>query len=267
MPILDLRACTRTQVLVVGLACAAAGCSSSGQLRDLKQQLDQVQGELSQLREESPKRAQVEELAASSAEETTRILGAQTGLALKVDEIEQRVEEVLASLRDNSRALVDLTERTAAVQTHLDTVTASLEQLLNVRKPTPPAVAETDPDQLYRVAYDHFLKGEYEEALTRFQRFVESFVNNEQADDAQYWIGECHYSQHHYPEAITAFDLTARRYPNSDRLASALLRKGFAFLQLGDTKAGRDVLETVASTFPNSDEAVLAKNQLATLGS
>jgi len=86
------------------------------------------------------------------------------------------------------------------------------------------------------------------------------------ADNAAYWIGECYYRQQRYADAIREFDSVVEQYPNSDKVASAVLRKGYAHLQLGEQSKGVVQLQNVIRRYPKSDEANLARQQLKSLG-
>ena len=56
------------------------------------------------------------------------------------------------------------------------------------------------------------------------------------------------------------------RYPRSDKMASALLKKGYAHLELGERSAGVVQLQHVLRQFPTSDEAHLARQRLREIG-
>ena len=94
---------------------------------------------------------------------------------------------------------------------------------------------------------------------------MEAFPDSELADNARYWIGECNFSQGNYQQAIREFDRILAEYPRSDKLASALLKKGYAYLQMGRIQEGRTQLRSVISTYAGSDEAVLAQQRLDSL--
>ena len=83
------------------------------------------------------------------------------------------------------------------------------------------------------------MRGNYDLAVLGFRQYLESFPDTELADNASYWIGESYYSQGKYQQAIREFDGILRRYPRSDKLASGLLKKGYAYLGARPAGAGR----------------------------
>ena len=121
------------------------------------------------------------------------------------------------------------------------------------------------PEELYQAAYDDYQQGAYGSALRAFRQYVEDNPDTTLADNALYWIGECHYSQGEYRRAIEEFSQVETLYPASERMASVLLRKGSAHLQLGESSEAMQLLSDVINRFPRSDEALLARQQLAGL--
>ncbi len=103
-------------------------------------------------------------------------------------------------------------------------------------------------------------------ALRGFQQYLESFPSTTLAANATYWIGECYYRQRRYRQAIEQYDAVLNRYPRSDKTASALLKKGYAHLELGERSQGVVQLQHVLRQFPTSDEANLARQRLREIG-
>ena len=86
------------------------------------------------------------------------------------------------------------------------------------------------------------------------------------ADNALYWIGECYYSKKQFKEAIDAFTQLLNTYKTSDKAAAALLKKGLAYLELGDRSQAVINLQYVLYEHPGTKEAELARSRLAALG-
>ncbi|HJX29837.1 MAG TPA: tol-pal system protein YbgF, partial [Thermoanaerobaculia bacterium] len=123
-----------------------------------------------------------------------------------------------------------------------------------------------DPQSLYNSAYNDYLRGQYDLALRGFQEYLNNFQGTDLADNATYWIGECYYRQRRYKQAVDQFDGVLSRYPRSDKSASALLKKGYALIELGDRSQGVTQLRQVLRQYPTSDEANLARQRLRELG-
>jgi tol-pal system protein YbgF len=108
---------------------------------------------------------------------------------------------------------------------------------------------------------------DYKVALARFKEFVKRNPDSEFADNAQYWVGECYYALKEYDQSILEFDAVRRKYPNGDKVAAALLKQGFAFLELGDKVDARLILQELIERYPLTAEAAKAKERLKALRS
>ena len=56
------------------------------------------------------------------------------------------------------------------------------------------------------------------------------------------------------------------RYPKGDKVPSALLKKGYSYLELGERSQGVVQLQHVIRQYPTSDEANLARQRLREIG-
>jgi TolA-binding protein len=67
--------------------------------------------------------------------------------------------------------------------------------------------------------------------------------------------------------AIVEFDEVRRKYPQSERVAASLLGQGVAFAELGEKLNARLVLQELVEKYPQSPEAVTARQRLKALES
>jgi tol-pal system protein YbgF len=124
---------------------------------------------------------------------------------------------------------------------------------------------ELQPEQreLYDAAYIDFARGEYGLALSGFKAYLERFPSSSLADNAVYWMGECYAADQRWDEAIAQYRLLRERYPEGDKLKSALLKEGMTLLETGRQSEGEAVLRELLQSFPRSEEARVAREQLA----
>jgi tol-pal system protein YbgF len=123
-------------------------------------------------------------------------------------------------------------------------------------------ISESDTKRLYDQAYKDLTRGNYSLALLGFREYLRRSPASDLADNAQYWTGECYYAQRDYDPAIQEFLRVQKDYPQGDKVPAALLKTGFSFLQLEDRASARRYLNQVVEQFPNSEEAVSARNKL-----
>jgi len=132
--------------------------------------------------------------------------------------------------------------------------------------PVSSVASRIDYQSLYYSAYNDYLKGNYDLAAREFQEYLANSPASDLADNAHYWIGEIYYRQKKHRAAIEKLDALLEQYPRSDKVASALLKKGYAHLELGERPQGVVQLRLLIRQYPVSDEASHARARLRELG-
>ena len=121
-------------------------------------------------------------------------------------------------------------------------------------------------DTLYQNALRDFTTGKYDLARQEFGDYVLHFPSTDLASNAQFYLGEISYAQADYKDAIAQYNLVLANYPQSYKLAAALLKKGFAELEMGMKATGMKDLREVERRFPGADEARRAQAKLKEIG-
>lgn len=242
-------------------------CASSTHFEDLKNQLSAVELQLLQLQKLSPAKTDLEALEASLDEKIQGLVKAQADLGVDLQALVTKIENLESKLEDTNFRLAQLAQQIAATNQELQEV-RNVAKLAQTRTPPPPQLSPdlADPQTLYDTAYADYGRGSYDLAILGFRQYLETFPDTELADNATYWIGECYYRQSKFQEAISQFDEVLTRYERSDRVPSALLKKGYAYLELGQRAQGVVQLQSVICEYAGTDEARLARQRLQELG-
>ncbi len=125
---------------------------------------------------------------------------------------------------------------------------------------------QSESSALYSAAYTDYLGADYSLAISGFQEYLRLYPNSEQADNAQYWIGESYYSQDDYQGARSAFLEIPRRFPNAETLPDALFKAAQCLVELGATDEGVDEFMRLINSHPLSGATRIACLQLERLG-
>jgi len=131
-------------------------------------------------------------------------------------------------------------------------------------KPAPPPPTSS-PQEAYSMAYNDYLKGNYDLAIESFKLYRAQFPGSPLADNALYWIGECRYSQRKFEEAVDAFDELILTYPQGDKAAAAYLKKGLSFVELGKKPEALAALKILVATYPLEEESKIAQEKIREL--
>jgi len=149
---------------------------------------------------------------------------------------------------------------------------------------TPPAPAQQSAgsataEETYQAAYLDFSRGRYPLAINGFRDFLRRFPDSSLADTAQYGIGESYYSlasaataegqsdkaSRALEQAVQEFRKVTAIYPRGAKVPTALYKEALALAELKQTALAQARLQYLLDHFPQSEEASLAKERLATL--
>jgi len=119
-----------------------------------------------------------------------------------------------------------------------------------------------DPSSIYYAAYSDYIKENFDLAIEGFRQFIRSFPESGLADNSLYWIGECYYAKKKYQDAINTFNELLNKYKDGDKAPAAILKKGYALLEMGRQSEGIAILKELISRFPLSEESSLAQQKI-----
>ena len=179
------------------------------------------------------------------------------GRVKQLDESIDKATKVLARSSADIGAQVDqITQDLAALNGQLQTLTRQVEQLRadmaqkkqetsdllarvdNIEKTfgigkgasTTGSAVKPDKGAMFDNAFRKLQGGQTGEARQMFRAFIQTFPNDNQADNAQYFIGESFSKEKSYKEAIAEFQKLIDTYPQSDVIDLAFMSAGSAAL-------------------------------------
>ncbi len=252
---------------IAALAVTVLGCVSSSDLDSIQTQLEDIQLQVLQLQKQSPSKTELADLETAISEQLQALLASGADVRTDLAAVSKRIEQLEAKLEDAHFRLAQVSQQIAATNQELQAVRNAAEEARARRAPAPSAVVNpTDPQALYDTAYNDYLQGNYDLAILGFRQYAETYRSTELADNATYWIGECYYRQGKFEKAIEQFDEVLARFERSDRIPSALLKKGYAYFELGQRAQGVVHLQSVIREHAGTDEASLASQRLREMG-
>ncbi|WP_293445071.1 tol-pal system protein YbgF [Persephonella sp.] len=124
-----------------------------------------------------------------------------------------------------------------------------------------------NPEEIYRYGLDAYYKGKIQKAREMFETFTKRFKESELYDNALFWIGQTYYAEGKYDKAIKTFDRLINecktgKILDCNKMPTAMLKKGFAFLKMGETNKAKSVFTELIKKFPDTEEAEIAKKKL-----
>jgi tol-pal system protein YbgF len=130
-----------------------------------------------------------------------------------------------------------------------------------------PSALLDGPDEgaLYQKGLSQIRDGNYGQAATAFKEMLQKHPKGTFAGNAQYWLAECYYAQREYQRAIKEYQAVITNHPRLDKIASAKLKQGMAFADLGMTNEATLFLKKVVVENPGTPEAQKAQDRLRIL--
>ena len=122
------------------------------------------------------------------------------------------------------------------------------------------------PDQIYSLAFNDYLAGNYEIAIAEFHEFLVKYPESEYADNAAYYLG-ISFQQTGRPEkAIHVFDEIINVYPKADMTPAAYYKKALVEQELQNNEDAIETFKKLVILFPETQEAIIATRELESLG-
>jgi tol-pal system protein YbgF len=131
--------------------------------------------------------------------------------------------------------------------------------------PPVPASSGASAQDVYNMAYNDYLKGNFDLAVEGFKMYKDQFPASPLADNALYWIGECDYSQRKFDEAVNVFNELIMTYPQGDKVPAAFLKKGMSFAESGKKEEALAAYKLLITKFPLEEETRIAQQKIKEL--
>jgi len=263
-------------VIAVAIFSLVACSTGSEDVALLHREITDVQRELQEMQKDSLDKADLQAMETRMQEMSSQSMRSNADLAAEVTSLQEQIEALHASLDLTTRQLQSISQELAASRARMTTGTV-LPPVVAAEGATDEAVAVaaaaaaasggiSTPEELYRSAYEDYMRGNYDLASQGFSDYMERWPSTELTDNALYWIGECYDAQGEPQQAIEIFTRVLDDYPTSDKAAAAQLKKGLLYLKMDDQAQGVVHLQYVVYEYPGTREADLARERLKSLG-
>ena len=153
---------------------------------------------------------------------------------------------------------------------HLD-VSKSLDERLRKVEPTKVSMdgleflAEAAEKKSFEAALAVFRKGDFAEAQTAFNDFLNRNAQSGYVPAAIFWLGNAQFISKDYKGALQSFRKLVAQAPTYQRIPEAQLAMANCQLELKDTRGAKKTLENILEQHPRSEAADAAKERLARL--
>jgi len=118
----------------------------------------------------------------------------------------------------------------------------------------------------YNQALQLAINGHRAEAKAAFDQFMTTHPRSPLVPNALYWVGEGAYQSGDYQAALTDFEKVAKGWPGHHKASDSLYKIAMTQEKSGNIPAARATLERYLKEYPNAELAGAARQKLQTLG-
>ncbi len=238
-------------------------CATTGDIRRLENEIAQVRDV--QTRRDAERARQVAEVMRIQQQMLDSLANTRQAMrALRGD--------VQNDLYGVQQQLVQLGELTGQSQRRLSELRAQLErrgeEIAQAAADTTTAAAPAagpSAEQIYETSLGQLRLGSAATARSGFAELLRAHPTSERVPDALYYIGQS-FETENSDSALAYYDQVVRNHPESPRSASALYHVGLIRERANRNAEARQAYQRVVDSYPNSDEAALARDRLRALG-
>ncbi len=255
-------------LLTALVAAAAGGCVTKGDVQ-------MVQADVALLKAESARRDSAR--AAQLGEVIQIQQRIMDSLAVSRSALGQLKGDIGGDLYNIQQQLVQLQELTGQSQQRLSELRTQLEARGAQRDLSAPSAAapgdsaqpvsgaNASADQMYEASLAQLRRGSTSTARIGLREMLRAYPTSARAPDALYFIGQS-FAAENPDSAAEYYGQVADKYPTSSRAASALYNLGLLAERRKESAKAKDAYQRVVQKYPQSDEAVLARDRLKALG-
>ena len=270
-------------LIAITVLCALPAFGVSKEMVQLQTQVESLQSQMTQMRQSFDERMGVmKNLIEQTTDNMNKVTGAvenlQKTLSQQTNDMSGKVDQVSTQVQALHDSLDEMRARLNKVSTQLDQMAAQQQNLPSQTpgiqpgmppggQPAPAAVQAPPPDVLYNNGLRDYNSGKYDIAGQEFNDYLKYYGNTDLAGNAQFYLGEIAYRQGNFQGAIQAYDVVLQQYAGGNKAAAALLKKGYAMIELGQREAGVRELNNLIARYPRSVEATQARERLRQLTS
>ncbi len=259
---LQIIAVRTLRLFLFGAFCLATAPAFAGLFNDTEArvQLRQIEARLAAAEELLTK------LDASSKQQTSALLDLQTTIDAQNAELRKlrgQNEELEHNLQDTEKRqkdfYVDLDGRLRRFEA-VDT--AFSNKVSGSKNKSEDPVTE---NRALEAAYGFYKAESYQNAVTAFQEFLNSYPKSAHTANVRYWMGNAYFVLKDYKNSLASFQILASKFDTYPKIADVMFSIVDCQESLNNQDAAKLTLKQIITKFPNSEAAAKAKKDLAKL--
>jgi TolA-binding protein len=116
----------------------------------------------------------------------------------------------------------------------------------------------------YKSAYKYYIQGNYKKSIDRFNFLLNNGIDNNLADNCQFWIGQIHFLKSDYDSSIKEF-VKVLAYESSNKKINAIYKIGLCHMKLNNKSKAIEYFNKIIDKYPASDYYIKASDLIISL--
>lgn len=108
-------------------------------------------------------------------------------------------------------------------------------------------------NKIYDKALNLHREGKHQKSIIKFKKILESEVNTDLNDNAQFWIADCYYELEEYRKAISEFNKVVENYSDTNKEDDVLYNLGKCYEAIGENDKAKKYLQELIENYPDSE--------------
>lgn len=240
-----------------GCYSASAGAKLETDARARDQRIESlekgIQTERDELRAEvAHARAQVTELQHVLEQATNVVTRNSADTGAQVQELQTQLGALEGQIAETRNSVEQLQHQLGELRAQLQERMDQIARRAGVDAPLNEAEIPADRTEHYASAYRNYQAGDYSKSRSLFREYLRRYPQDDQSDNAQYWVGACYLAENQPARALGELRKVLSDYPQGDAVDEALLDMADAFYKLHACTDARTTLEALIRTHRDS---------------
>ncbi|MBI2895173.1 MAG: tetratricopeptide repeat protein [Deltaproteobacteria bacterium] len=198
--------------------------------------------------------------------EATRVLTRNSAdFGAQVQELQTQMGALEGRLEEIRHGLEQLGRNLASVQTDLTARVDSIQKKAGLDPVVQPADIPQNKVDHFALAYRRYQERSWTVSRALFREYIQRYAQDDQADNAQYWIGMTLVGEGRPQAAVGELRRVIEEHADGDAVDDSMFAMAEAFLALKACTDARTLFDALVRRFPDSTLATDARSKLRTL--
>ncbi len=163
---------------------------------------------------------------------------------------------IFATLVHRSKKAAELNASVKLAEANSKIVRGDLQQTIDILLSMSENYSGTNSASrgVYLLAYTYFQKGEYENAVTYFKKYLDDYANDPILTDAAYsGLGACYEQMGKFADAAQSYEKGATKFVDHFNAPQQLMDAARCYVSINRIADARNCYETVIEKYPESE--------------